>query len=775
MGGTASARRLATAFLVVALTVGGVIGSSRVVDSVGASSSPEAAVALGQASTTQRVMLFAVLFDRYRDTFFAGDLLAAYEDQLRILATNQRALLEGGPYLLSDGSASGSTLSPPPTEEIRQLVLENDILDLADSALIQVLQPFIDGELDIEGLTPEELLGFVPVFEQINESDRPYIELAEAYDAYELAQDNATRSTLIRAVLVAVWVAVAGVAAAAWNMFRRWSQREQQRQHAKLERVVDRIADVVLIVGADGSVVHATGQTERYLGLAADELEPTELVPLVHPDDRASWFGEIEEQVRAVGTITDDVRVAAPDFASEWTWMEIRATDLLDDPTVAGIVYSLTNIHSQKLTELRMEWQALHDDLTGLTNRAALTQGLEHDRARDRWLVFLDLDRFKFVNDSLGHDAGDQVLITLADRMRQIAGPDAMVSRLGSDEFVIVPATTTEAGALSMASNLASSTQQPIDTGKGRRPVRPSSSIGVAHAPVGMGGLEAIRRADIAVNEAKRSGGGIHLFDRRDEESARKRLSTEQLLRNSIEDEPERFIVHYQPQIDLRSGEWAGIEALVRWDHPERGVVLPGEFIELAEEIGLVHAIGSIVLRRACHDAVELRRRLGRDLRLGVNLSPRFIDEEMLQTEVADALAASGLPPSALVLEVTETALANDLEQLVRALGRVAERGVGVSIDDFGTGYASLTYLERLPVTEVKIDRSFVSKVLEDSSVVGAVLSMCTALGIHAVAEGVEEVGTAAALLEMGCPVGQGHLWSRARPVDELIREAVAS
>ena len=771
MGFGAWARRTVVVVTVLALLVGGLVGSARIVDSVSVTSSPEAAVALGQASTTQRVILFAVLFDRYRDQFFAQDLAIAYEDQLRILVTNQRALLEGGAYLRSDGTPGESVLSPPPTEEIRRLLAENDILDPETSALIQNLQPFFDGELELEGLDPSQLLGLLPVFEQINSADQPYIAVAQAYEEHERSQAEATRSLLIRAVLVAAWAAVAAIAAAAGLSFRRRAQREQQRQHAKLERVVDRIADVVLIVDADGTVVHATGSTQAYLGVANEDVSPGELVRLVHPDDRSSWFGRIEEQIRTVGSIRDDVRVRAPGFDAEWTWMEIRATNLLEDPAVRGVVYALTDIHTQKLAELRVEWQALHDELTGLTNRAALTHELEEARDEQRWLLFIDLDRFKFVNDSLGHEAGDRVLVELASRLREVAGPEAVVSRLGSDEFVVAPAISSEAEALSMAANLSAAVHRPIDVGWGR-PVRASSSIGIAMAPAGTSGLEAIRLADIAVNAAKRSGDPIHLFDDSDEEAAQKRLSTEQHLRNSIEEEPERFIVHYQPQIDLRSGEIAGVEALVRWDHPERGVVLPGEFIELAEEIGLAHPIGRIVLRRACLDAVRLRQRLGRDLRLGVNLSPRFVDEDALQAEVADALAESGLPPSALILEVTETALANDLEQLVRALGRVAEQGVGVSIDDFGTGYASLTYLERLPVTEVKIDRSFVSKVLDDRSVVGAVLSMCTALGIHAVAEGVEEIETARTLLEMGCPVGQGWLWSKARPVEELLEGA---
>lgn len=774
MGSSAWARRATAITVVAALLVGGIVGSARIVDSVSTSSSPEAAVALGQASTTQRVILFAVLFDRYRDAFFAEEIADTYEEQLRILVTNQHALLRGGDYLFSDGTPAPDQLSPPPNDEIRDLLAANDIVDPETSDLIQNLQPFLDGELDLENFDPEELLGLIPVFVQINTADQPYIAVAQAYDAYELEQAQSTRNALIRAVLIAIWTAVAGIAVSVWLTFRRRAQREQQLQHAKLERVVDRIADVVLIVDAAGTVVHSTGATQRYFGVAADDVTPTELERRVHPDDRSSWFGMIEEQVRSVGSIRDDVRVSAPGFGSEWTWMEIRATNLLEDPTVQGVVYSLTDIHTQKLTELRMEWQALHDELTGLTNRAALTQALDEGRDQERWLLFIDLDRFKFVNDSLGHAAGDRVLVELAARLRAVAGPDAIVSRLGSDEFVVVPPITSQADALSMAANLSSAVNRPIDVGTGR-PVRASSSIGVAVAGAGTSGLEAIRLADIAVNAAKRSGDAIHLFDAGDEEAAQKRLSTEQHLRNSIEEEPERFIVHYQPQIDLRSGEVAGIEALVRWDHPERGVVLPGEFIELAEEIGLAHDIGRIVLRRACIDAVAVRQRVGRDIRLGVNLSPRFVDEDALHAEVAEALAESGLPASALILEVTETALANDLEQLVRALSRIAEQGVGVSIDDFGTGYASLTYLERLPVTEVKIDRSFVSKVLQDRSVVGAVLSMCTALGIHAVAEGVEEAETAKALLEMGCPVGQGWLWSQARPVEELLAGAVSS
>ena len=773
MGSGAWARRAVAATVVVSLLVGGIVGSARIVDSVSTSSSPEAAVALGQASTTQRVILFAVLFDRYRDAFFAQDLANTYEDQLRILVTNQRALMEGGAYLLSDGTPAEVTLSPPPNDEIRELLAANDIVNPETSALIRTLQPFFDGELDLENLDAGELLGLIPVFEQINNSDQPYIEVAQAYEAYELEQSQRTRNNLIRAVLIAIWATVAGIAVSVWLTFRRRTQREEQRQHAKLERVVDRIADIVLIVDAGGNVAHATGSTRRYFGVATEDVSPRELERRVHPDDRPSWFGQIEEQIRSIGSIRDDVRVRAPGVDAEWTWMEIRATNLLDDPTVAGVVYALTDIHSQKLTELRMEWQALHDELTGLTNRAALTQALEQGRDEERWLLFIDLDRFKFVNDSLGHEAGDRVLVELASRLRSVAGPDAIVSRLGSDEFVVVPPIASQAEALSTAANLSAAVHRPIDLGTGR-PVRASSSVGVAVAAPGISGLEAIRLADIAVNAAKRSGDAIHLFDESDEEAAQKRLSTEQHLRNSIEEEPERFIVHYQPQIDLRSGEIAGIEALVRWDHPERGVVLPDDFIELAEEIGLAHAIGRIVMRRACLDAVALRQRLGRDIRLGVNLSPRFVDEDALQVEVADALAESGLPPSALILEVTETALANDLEQLVRALGRVAEQGVGVSIDDFGTGYASLTYLERLPVTEVKIDRSFVSKVLEDRSVVGAVLSMCSALGIHAVAEGVEEAATAEALLQMGCPIGQGWLWSKARPVEELLEAATS-
>jgi diguanylate cyclase (GGDEF)-like protein len=423
------------------------------------------------------------------------------------------------------------------------------------------------------------------------------------------------------------------------------------------------------------------------------------------------------------------------------------------------------------------------DALTGLGNRAAFARRLRETLAGFSpsgpgpapALLLLDLDDFKTINDSLGHSSGDEVLRVVAERLRSCLEPGDIAARLGGDEFaVLVPEVADEAGAVARGERLAAVLRTPV-TVSGRE-VLARASVGVRLARGGDEDPERLLRdADMAMYAAKTAGrAGVRVFDTAMHTRAVQRLDFEAALRRAVI--RQQFTVRYQPVVELPGGRLAGLEALVRWDHPERGLVMPGEFVSLAEDTGLIVPIGRWVLHAACQAARDWQRRFPLQPHpfLSVNLSVRQLQQPDLLEDVAGALDASGLDPDQLMLEITESVLATDQEAKLERLGGLRALGAHLAIDDFGTGYSSLAYLRHLPVDVLKLAKPFVDGLLrgaEEQALTNAILRIADLLGLRVIAEGIEQEAQALELARLGCPYGQGFHF--ARPLDQFAVEAL--
>jgi diguanylate cyclase (GGDEF)-like protein len=425
----------------------------------------------------------------------------------------------------------------------------------------------------------------------------------------------------------------------------------------------------------------------------------------------------------------------------------------------------------RKRVEAELAHQALHDTLTGLPNRALfldrLAQGLtrlgRHDSALA--VLFCDLDRFKVVNDSLGHGAGDRLLVDVARRLEDVLRAGDTAARFGGDEFVILCEEISGAHeAIGIAERVSEVLTAPFVLGDDEVFVR--TSVGIAMASEPQARPEAlIRDADAAMYRAKERGGGAYeVFDDEMRARAVRRMETENQLFRAIE--RGEFVLYYQPQVSLATGRVTGVEALVRWNHPDRGLVTPGEFIAAAEETGLILELGAWALHEAFGQAAawNAERDDGAKVTMSVNLSARQCAHPELVELVRRALADTGADPATICLEITETAVMADVEAVVRVFDELRGLGVGLAIDDFGTGWSSLRALQRFPVDEVKIDRSFVERMAldpQEAAIVAAVISLSRALGLRTVAEGVETIAQVNALRDLGCDHAQGYYFWR--------------
>jgi diguanylate cyclase (GGDEF)-like protein len=436
--------------------------------------------------------------------------------------------------------------------------------------------------------------------------------------------------------------------------------------------------------------------------------------------------------------------------------------------SVTVIVYLISRSLDSALRENR--YRALHDDLTGLPNRALFADRLQQaiDRStRDqnlRAVLFMDLDSFKVVNDSLGHRSGDELLITVARRLQACLRPGDTAARLGGDEFTVLLDGISDIGdAIRVSERIAGALEEPIELGL--RQVFISMSAGIALMEDGSRRPDTLlRNADVAMYEAKKEGkAGCKVFNSGMYTKALRRLEMENDLRRAIERGELR--VYYQPKVLLSTGKIIGMEALVRWEHPERGLVLPDEFIPLAEETGLIVPLGQWVLRETCRQVREWQEQYptASSLATSVNLSVKQFREPNLVRNLKEILREHGLDPRCLQLEITESVVAYDVEYAVGLLRELKGLGVQLAIDDFGTGYSSLVSLQRFPLDDLKIDRGFVAGLREhsqDEAIAGLVIDLAHALGMRAIAEGVETMEQLARLRGMRCDQGQGsYFW----------------
>ncbi|MBV8236342.1 MAG: EAL domain-containing protein, partial [Acidimicrobiia bacterium] len=494
---------------------------------------------------------------------------------------------------------------------------------------------------------------------------------------------------------------------------------------------------------------------------------------LIHPDDVVSAGELLAEALGQPGRVfRTEVRAAHRD--GSWRWAEVSLMNLLDDSAVQGVVVNFHDITERKQFEEKLTFDAYHDHLTGLSNRTAFHEALTRALARARRhgrpnaVLFLDLDRFKLINDSLGHEVGDHLLIEVAERLRACLRPEDVVSRFGGDEFaVLLEDIAGNDDAIQVAERVIEFLRQPLPVAS--REIFLTTSIGIAVVRDGDSEpSEVLREADQAMYRAKAAGGSRwELFDERSAPRMVERLELETELWRAVERGELRL--HFQPEVGLRDGEILALEALIRWQHPERGLVAPGSFIPLAEETDLVVAVDRFVLAEACRSAAEWQTSLG-PVTVSVNLSPRWLRRPDSYDEIVEIVGLSGLDPRLLQLEVTERLALGD-DGAVDTLERLRMAGLRVAVDDFGTGHSALGYLRRFPIDVIKLDRSFVERVdhvSPEAAIVQAVIALGHALGMHVTAEGVERAEQVARLRALGCDSAQGYYFSLPVPVEEL-------
>ena len=545
----------------------------------------------------------------------------------------------------------------------------------------------------------------------------------------------------------------------------------------------ERLSSITLNMGEGVCAIDAGGRL-TFVNPAAAEL--TGLPPLNITSDQAAepavaapdfLLVPAREAMRSGRTIReDDARFPGRNGRAIPVAYTASAVRNNDEPS--GAVIAFRDITERKAFEDELHHHAFYDSLTGLANRRLLVERLDQALRRsalDRKthaLIFIDVDRFKSINDSLGHVTGDEFLVAIAGSMQGVVRGHDLLARFGGDEFVVLLEDVAgQDEAVNAARRICTAVERPMTLPGGYELVA-TVSVGIAMTAPGKSTDDVLRDADVAMYEAKAKGGGgvYKVFDEVSMGTrSAKRLQIEADLRKGIErDELE---VHYQPFYSLDGKQIVGAEALVRWRHPTNGLISPMSFIPMAEETGLILPVGRYVLDQACREIRSIRDRLGVDLPVSVNLSPRQFQESGLLSQVAAALDASGLPSASLTFEITESMVMEDLSGAREIMKKLSRLGVRLAIDDFGTGHSSLAYLKLFPVHEVKVDRAFVKGVAEsriDSAIVRAVIDLANAIGISTVAEGVETLDQVTGLKMLGCRVAQGYFFSHPLPAKEF-------
>jgi diguanylate cyclase (GGDEF)-like protein/PAS domain S-box-containing protein len=557
---------------------------------------------------------------------------------------------------------------------------------------------------------------------------------------------------------------------------------------AKYAALVEGIPAITYIdpIDQDQSSIYVSPQVTELLGISQQEWleDPYCWRRHVHPEDIDRAWDEYQEACRSGRSLSHEYRMIHADGHVLWVSEQafIVRNERGEPWLIQGVIFDITE---RKRAEEQIAFLAYHDKLTGLPNRALFEEMLELAIARAKrhelgvGVIYLDLDNFKLVNDSMGHHAGDELLVQLAERLRGCTRETDLVARQGGDEFLLLLADLERGvsplagkdAALEVAESVAERVREAL-----REPFRlegtefyASASIGISLYPQDARDAQGLlRNADTAMYEAKRSDPGGYVVFSHDGTDAKARLSLTTRLRKAVEDR--HWVLHYQPIVDLADGRVHAVEALIRWQEPNGGIVAPGEFIPLAEELGLIEAIGDWVLGEVIRQHLAWREE-GLEIPIGYNLSPRELWSARLADRVLERLRSAGLPPGAITMEITESTAMTDPERTQRVLAELHAWGVPIAIDDFGTGYSSLARLKHMPVDVLKIDRMFVRDVDRDRDLAGmvrAMIQLAQSLGMLPLAEGVETPGEYVFLRSNGCRYAQGFLFSRPVPASDI-------
>ena len=610
----------------------------------------------------------------------------------------------------------------------------------------------------------------------------PYIAMMISFSVLVYVESSSAASpvntmTVLIFVLTSLVMVRQGVVSRDDALLRE--QRAAGLVEARYASLIRNASDVIMIAGPDGQLRFASPAAERTLGIDPDTLIDRNLLDLWTDSDRerlSTFLAEVAASPR--GRTVGPIEIVMETGERRGT-LECVGSNLSDDPAIAGLALNLRDVSERKVLEEQLRKLAFHDPLTLLANRSLFWNRVEHALALAQRtqqhvaVMFLDLDNFKNVNDSLGHDAGDRLLQAAAQRLVKSTRPSDTVARLGGDEFAILLEGIRDVrDAERIAGPISASFGQPLLVDG--RETETTASIGVACSRPGDDAEQLLRNADIAMYNAKAAGKArCVIFEPHMQEQLHDRLRLEQdidlgLVRGE-------FFLEFQPVVDLTSRELLGVEALVRWQHPDRGLVMPAGFIAVAEESGRIVELGRQVLVDACRQVRAWSDSLphGRGLRVAINISGRHLQQGDLIGDVRHALEVSGLEPGNLVIELTESTIMQNTEANLDRFRELKALGVRLAIDDFGVGYSSLSYLHRFPIDILKIDRAFVSRLTEQDGgpeLARAVVMLGTTLGLETVAEGIENEEQVRNLLDLGCVAGQGFLFASSSTLDDVAK-----
>jgi diguanylate cyclase (GGDEF)-like protein/PAS domain S-box-containing protein len=698
----------------------------------------------------------------------------------------------------------------------RNHLLEEHLPELTGTALVEHLPGivYVDAADDVQTnlyTSPqvEAILGVPPErwrsdregwASMVHPDDRERV-LAESRRAQETGEPFVSEYRLVRPDGRIVWIRDHAVLMRddrgrprCWQgvMFDVTDLKEtEQRLHEAEQRyraLVEDLPAIVYVDLADESMatIFVSPQIERILGVTPQEYidDPDLWARMLHPDDRERALQTYVRGREAGRPFSYEYRLIARD--GRVVWFRDSAVVLPGSDGRPGLIQGvMLDITERKEAEEQAAFLAYHDSLTELPNKAMFDDLLERALARARRhdlgvaVLYVDLDNFKLVNDSLGHEAGDALLVQLADRLQEATRETDLVARQGGDEFLLLLADLERSsplaegdGATIVAGSVADRVQRALEAPfliDGHE-LYVTASIGISVFPNdAQDAASLLKNADTAAYRAKRAGPGAYVLHRADEQDALTKLSLSTRLRKAVEQRA--WMLHYQPIVDLADGRMVGVEALIRWPEPGGGLVPPGEFIPLAEEMGLIEAIGDWVVEEISRQDASWRDE-GLTLDVGFNLSPRQLWQEDLAERLVTTLRAGGMDPSRVTVEITESTAMTDPDRTLEILRDLHGRGFRLAIDDFGTGYSSLARLRHMPVDVLEIDRAFIREVHTDrqsASMVSAIIALAQNLGMQALAEGIETLEEWRFLADRGCPLGQGYVFSRPVPAHEIL------
>ena len=693
--------------------------------------------------------------------------ILAVDDEPRLLATLV-ALLEGAGYVVE--SASGGVRA--------QEMLERRHYDVA---LLDLMMPDLNGISVMKRLAEREIDTRVIVVSGDHSIESAIAALR--YGAFDFVRKPYAPEVLLHAVGNAVR--------------QRELERDGRQARTRLERserlhryMVEHSPDLIYVLDADGRLRFVNRRLEERLGYAKSELLGRPFTTLLFPEEHEALRQALAQRRRA-GDRTVELRLRAKEgepvfvdngfFPLELETWSIAAGE--GEASGVGVYGVARDVTERKRAEETIRFQAHHDLLTRLPNRALFKEHLTHALAHAKRIgeglavLYLDIDRFKVVNDQLGHVAGDQLLCALSDRLRGLLRQEDTVARLAGDEFAVLAAGIEGAGdAERVAAKIIDALKSPFHLAGHELYI--GVSIGISlHPDHGDSVEELLKNADIALYHGRgQAKGSYRLYDDHMDGTFSRHLVIERGIRTALDSG--QFEVHFQPQIAAGAGGIVGVEALLRWQHPELGAISPAEFVPVAEETGLIVPLGDWVLHRAVRELARWRDEGFTNVRLAINFSAVQMAQPDFVDKVVAALEGEGLPGECLEVEITENVLMNDMDAVAGKLNALTAHGISIAIDDFGTGYSSLSYLQNLPIHRIKIDRSFV-RVIEgetaESSIVNAIVAMAGGLGMGVVAEGVETDQQRDYLARIGCNELQGFLFSKAvasEAVTELLSRA---